>query len=151
MIDASTPPQHPGLGESEPRNWPAFPPKKSGEVRDMKEIAQKDPAEQFPVLSKSLSNRSLSSSASTVKVISEETKFVEGKSVECMATASDHEPNKPAGCYQNFIENSEATGLKVSIVQKALAMSHHSSNVFRLSRLGRFLRGPDYVINVTVG
>ena len=90
----------------------------------MKEIAQKDPAEQFPVLDRSLSNDSLSSSASTVKVISESAKLVEENSFEHVATANDHEPDELTGSDKSSIEDNEVIVHKVSIVQKALVISH---------------------------
>ena len=143
MIDASTPTLHPSPGDSEPQNWPALSPKKSGRVREMKEIAQEDPAEQFPVLDKSLSDGSLSSSASTVKVINEGTKLVKEKAIQYLAAASDQKSNELTGCdstngelgSQTPIEDNKVIVHEVSILQKASAITYLSFNIFRLPDL----------------
>ena len=80
LIDASTPPLRHGPEESEPQDWPTLSPERPHKAMNMKNIAQKDPAEQFPVLTKSVSNGSLSSSASTVKVKRGEVKLMQDES-----------------------------------------------------------------------
>ena len=94
LIDASTPPLRYSPEESGPQNWPALSPEKPNKAINMKDIAQRDPAEQFPVLSKPASNDSLSSSASTVKVKRDDTKPTLNETGEYITSTSDHGSNE---------------------------------------------------------